>query len=47
VNKNLGTEVKLQDKFELISGMSKKMDKLDIIQEKMENLQTELKEVIY
>ena len=31
--------------FELISGMSKKMDKLDIIQENMENIQTELKEV--
>ena len=31
--------------FELISGMSKKMDKFDIIQENMENIQTELKEV--
>ena len=46
MNKNLGSEVKLQDIFELISGMSKKMDKLDIIQENMENIQTELKEVI-
>jgi hypothetical protein len=45
MNKNLGSEVKLQDIFELISGMSKKMDKLDIIQENMENIQTELKEV--
>ncbi|CAB3983390.1 Hypothetical predicted protein [Paramuricea clavata] len=45
MNKNFGSEVKLQDIFELISGMSKKMDKLDIIQENMENIQTELKEV--
>ena len=45
MNKNLGSKVKLQDIFELISGMSKKMDKLDIIQENMENIQTELKEV--
>jgi hypothetical protein len=44
MNKNLGSKVKLQD-IELISGMSKKMDKLDIIQENMENIQTELKEV--
>jgi hypothetical protein len=39
MNKNLGSEVKLQDIFELISGMSMKMDKLDIIQENMENIQ--------
>ena len=45
MNKNLGSEVKLQDIFELISCMSKKMEKLDIIQENMENIQTELKEV--
>ena len=45
MSNNLGSEVKLEDIFELISGMSKKMDKLDIIQENMENIQTELKEV--
>ncbi len=45
MSNNLGSEVKLQGIFELISGMSKKMDKLDIIQENMENIQTELKEV--
>ncbi len=45
MSNNLGSEVKLQDIFELISGMSKKMDKLDIIHENMENIQTELKEV--
>ena len=45
MDKNLKSEVKLEDLYEIISDMSKKLDKLDIIQENMQAIEQDLKEV--
>ena len=45
MDKNLKSEVKLEDLYEIISDMSKKLNKLDIVQENRQAIEQDLKEV--